>query len=1504
MTDDNPLVAGPRSEPDTLEGDVDYWMKGTGIYESAYDLGKGIAKGDWIEITIGGVGTGLEALGAFMDPIGALLLEPALGFIIEHVEPLQQALDDLAGDPEVIQGFGETWGNVAEQVAMAADMLRACVEADLTQWEGEAAEAYVKAVGERYDAIKGTGVLAEVIGIVVVVVGELVAAVRELVRDVVAALVAWLIEAILEEIFSIGFATPYVVEQAIGTVARAAGKIAKFIKALLRTLSELGELLPKAMKLLVEAIEALTKRGSRGTSTSTVDDIDPPSSDPPDPAGGPDADPPSDDPAPGADGPGKDGPGEDGPASDGPTPKPDGHGQDGPTQDGPKPDPDGSGTDGPTKDGPSPDPDGTDPDGPAHDGPSPDPDGTDPDGTDPDGTDSDGPADSPIGDDADKPGDTSTPHGEKDTVGDPIDVVTGEMILAHTDVALPGVLPLVLRRVHVSSYRSGVSFGRSWASTVDQRVEVAADRVYFASEDGLLLRYPSPAPGAETLPDKGPRLAMTVSGDEHVVTDPERGRSLHFAGTDGGRIKPLRAITDRNGNRIDFLRDDRGVLTEITHSGGYRVEVRSVRGWITELRLHEAGTLMSFRYDEAGRLSGVVNSSGVPLRLAYDEDRITGWEDRNGRWNRYDYDEDGRCVHTGGSAGFLDYRLSFDPENRVTTATNSVGDTTRFHFDATGKVTRQVDALGNTTLSEWDSQGRLLARTDPVGRTSRRRYDDNGDVREIVRPDGSTVTIDYADGHPVAVTDPTGSVWRQEFDGHGNRIATIDPTGAATTFQYTASGALESVADPLGHRMTIECDALGLPVTVTEFGGATTRYQRDAFGRVVSITDDLGAVTTFSWTTEGKLASRVGPDGATERWRYDGQGNQAEHIDELGTVTRTAFTPFDLPASATDQDGARLEYGYDTELRLTTVTNAAGLVWRYEHDAVGNVVRETDFNGQVTGYAYDGAGQLVERVDGAGERTRYERDVLGRVVEVHRADGVTTFRYDPMGRLLAAANPDAELSYQWDAAGRVVAETCNGRTVTSTYDARGRRVHRRTPSGVDSSWEYGATGRPMALHTAGQTLRFDYDIAGREVRRTIGVATLAQQWDVTNRLKVQHLTVAGANTRGAAVVQRRSYGYRADGYVHTVVDQLTGTRRFDLDRNGRVEAAYDDYFVERYAYDAAGNLANVELPGHVSDGGREYHGTLLRRSGSNRYRHDPQGRLVHRQQATAGAPLVWRYRWNCDDRLAAITTPDGQWWQYRYDPLGRRIAKLRLRPDGAAGERIDFVWDGPVLVEQTTAAATTTWDWQPSGFRPLTQTERATSASGEDTDAAFYAIVTDIVGTPTELVDPHGNVSTTGRTTLWGEPLRPGQGARTPLRFPGQYFDAESGLHYNLNRYYDPANARFASLDPLGLGPAPNPHAYVHNPLNWFDPLGLNPNDGGPDGDTSTDGDAGFEPSPGDWKGHWHQANEHYDDRFQILDAASSFASAISQQKGGPPLEGWLSYAGALVSTAYRFFRH
>ncbi len=281
-------------------------------------------------------------------------------------------------------------------------------------------------------------------------------------------------------------------------------------------------------------------------------------------------------------------------------------------------------------------------------------------------------------------------------------------------------------------------------------------------------------------------------------------------------------------------------------------------------------------------------------------------------------------------------------------------------------------------------------------------------------------------------------------------------------------------------------------------------------------------------------------------------------------------------------------------------------------------------------------------------------------------------------------------------------------------------------------------------------------------------------------------------------------------------------------------------WTETYAYDESGNQTSASWPtthpSHEATGPRTYTGTTITRAGHVRYEHDPLGRITLRQKPRLSRrPDTWRYTWDAEDRLTSTVTPDGVEWRYTYDPLGRRTSKLRLAADSSTvTERVDFTWDGTTLCEQTTTSpelpnpVTLTWDHQ--GLRPLAQTERITTNAPTPTtpqteiDSRFFAIVTDLVGTPSELVDEDGEIAWRTRSTLWGATAwAAGSTAYTPLRFPGQYFDPETGLHYNYFRHYDPEAAQYLAPDPLGLEPTPNPTAYVHNPHAWVDPLGLGP---------------------------------------------------------------------------------
>ncbi|MEU6082295.1 DUF6531 domain-containing protein [Streptomyces sp. NPDC047108] len=1028
------------------------------------------------------------------------------------------------------------------------------------------------------------------------------------------------------------------------------------------------------------------------------------------------------------------------------------------------------------------------------------------------------------------------------TCGDPIDMATGQMVMSATDVELPGQLPLVLERHHRTGVHNGRFFGRSWTSTLDQRLLLDASGIRFASSDGMILEYPVPGPDTPVLPVEGPQWPLSwdgTHGGDITVHTPETGRTLTFrplADRPSSEL-PLAVVSDRNHNTVTISYHPDGTPDEVAHHGGYRVGMACENGRITELTLRshpEQPTLLRYGYDECGNLDRICDSSGESQKLFYDaRRRVSGWEDRNGTWYRYAYDDHDRCTATHGVDNILDYTFEYDDTALTTTAVNSLGHATRYRFNDAYQLLAETGPLGHVVLQEWSRRDDLLSHTDQLGHSTHMEWDEAGNLTAVLMPDGSRTSARFNELNlPIEETDQNGAVWRQDWDERGNCVSVTAPDGGTSLFTHDGTGAVTSVVDPLRTTRHLTNNAAGLPISETDPLGAETRYAYDSFGRITAVSDPLGATTHLNWTVEGHLAERTSPDGTTEAWTYDGEGNSLTYTDALGHVTRFTYSHFGVPASRTGPDGVSYGFTHDSELRLIQVANPKGLTWDYVFDAAGNLVSETDFDDRTLRYIHDATGRLIRRVNPLGQSLTFTYDSVGSPIGKAVDGRETTYTNDPAGRLLRAVGPDALLTYQYDRVGRITEQVVDGKVLTTTYDSVGRPTLRTTPAGVSTGFTYDAAGNRTLLRASGRAIASTYDPQGRETIRRIGPhgLTLAHQWDRGDRLVAQTLTGPG----GSGPLERRSFEYRADGNLTSLEDGASGRRSFDLDLPGRVTGVRADDWSESYAYDAAGNQTSAQWPDRQplaeGRGDRTYAGNRVTRAGSVHYEYDAAGRVVLRRRTRLSRkPDIWRFTWDAEDRLTAVITPDGTCWRYLYDPLGRRIAKQRLGADRETVlEETRFTWDGPHLVEQTTSAAGSTEEvtltWERDGTRPLAQQERRSAAGAPQDviDERFFAIVTDLVGTPTELVSEAGDIAWRADATLWGLTTWSASAeTSTPLRFPGQYFDPESQLHYNYHRHYDPATAHYISPDPLGMEAGPNPCTYVLNPLAWIDYLGL-----------------------------------------------------------------------------------
>jgi len=251
-----PLVAVPVDPP------VDPWA-GVWIAEDIELIAHGVASGSWVDLTLGGVSAGLDVLALVVDPAGALL-QYGVAWLIEHVEPLSEALDWLAGDPAVIAAHAQTWRNVASALTGQAADLAQATRLEVADWTGTAGAAYRSWSGEQQAALGGLAKAAGALATATEAAGALIAGVRMLVRDAIATVVSRLIVYAAEVTLSGGFAAPIVVGQVVSLIATWAAKITSWLKALLASLRRLRPLLARLGNLIDSLKKILTRLRTPG----------------------------------------------------------------------------------------------------------------------------------------------------------------------------------------------------------------------------------------------------------------------------------------------------------------------------------------------------------------------------------------------------------------------------------------------------------------------------------------------------------------------------------------------------------------------------------------------------------------------------------------------------------------------------------------------------------------------------------------------------------------------------------------------------------------------------------------------------------------------------------------------------------------------------------------------------------------------------------------------------------------------------------------------------------------------------------------------------------------------------------------------------------------------------------------------------------------------------------------------------------------------------------------
>jgi RHS repeat-associated protein len=712
---------------------------------------------------------------------------------------------------------------------------------------------------------------------------------------------------------------------------------------------------------------------------------------------------------------------------------------------------------------------------------------------------------------------------------------------------------------------------------------------------------------------------------------------------------------------------------------------------------------------------------------------------------------------------------------------------TTFSYNAKGQVTAidgPVHGEGDSTFFSYDDIiGNLLSMTEPlIGATEFIEYDAAGQLKKI--------------------TDVNAQLRELTYDGRGRVV----------TFKNHADGSSKDIVYNLA----------GLPESVTDEDGVSRYFDYDTeYGRLVRITDSLGNYISYKHDCQGTRIemSKHDPSGNCsfrQRWDYQPPENTAGTPGKLwkeiiGDRPATTYG-YDMEgniASIRDPKGNTTYYGYDVLNRLVSVEQPGGVTTQYAYDGHGNLASVTDAESHKTTYEYDDMARVVQTTSPDTGTVSYVYDPAGNTTQKADAKGTTVgYTYDILNRLTNVNFPDPaeNIAYSYDAGpygkGRRTGMTDPSGSTGFSYDARGRLVEKT--SIIDgASFTVGATFTPgnkvsSVTYPSGRTIDIFRDSLGRmkDASTSDGSTTSVLIRNMAYRPfggpsgmgtgsggTVNHqsgecgcITVANARTD-----KERSYEYDHDGNLTFIVGTNTPwfNQGFTYDPLNRLVGATGRYGVINYTYDKVGNRlareinSETEVYSYIPGTNKlesitgpnpitlsyDANGNTVG-LGTKTLNYNDNNRLI---QVEEGADILAEYTYNgMGQRVVKLANGGANF--YHYDLNGKLIAES----DGAGNMSAEYLYVGKIRVAMVDIAT-----------------------------GAMYYYLNSKLGRPELMTDDQGVVAWEGIYKPFGETeVHPKSSVANNFRFPGQYYDQETGLHYNYHRYYDPKTGRYLTPDP------------------------------------------------------------------------------------------------------------